>query len=206
MPKEALFLIEGYSSTISKTLDLDGKSHDVEVETKCMNLFELACASGSLKLVTMMLTEYHLRNQRDFKPQKEVHERMYLYIPILKQNLDLFEIVLKFVTLTAEDVRDLLWLMKQTEWTGGIEALLMSKACHNMYENLTFDEQNKFLWDAWLSPHLSYEDDDVTKETTTQDQTLLNTNLVGSINLRASVPQKTMKAIKMDVSVNSKGI
>ena len=139
VPKEALFLIEGYASTITKTLDLDGKSHDVEVDTKQMSLFELACASGSVKMVTALLTEYHLRNQRDFKPNKEVHERMYLYLPILKQNLNLFELVLKFVTLSQEDVRDLLWLMKQTEWTGGIEALLISKACHNMYENLTFE-------------------------------------------------------------------
>jgi DNA polymerase III psi subunit len=79
---------------------------------------------------------------------------IFLFVPVLKKDLASFEVSLSFIQcLSKEDIRDLLFLLKQVSWTAGIEALLKSKAAQYMYSGLTHQEQNIFIWDAYCLPY-----------------------------------------------------
>lgn len=90
---------------------------------------ELACATGQSKIANYLLKDLYLVSSRDLKLSKPVDERMYLYVPMLKKDLAVWDIVLQYVPLTRQDVKDLMWILKQVQWTEGIEALLSSRAC-----------------------------------------------------------------------------
>ena len=49
IPREALFILKGYSIKISVHVALD-ELKEVEIDTKDMNVFELACSTGSAKV------------------------------------------------------------------------------------------------------------------------------------------------------------
>ena len=58
-----------------------------------------------------------------------IQNMTFLYVPALKKDLQSFEVALNYINcLTREDVRDLLLLLKQINWTEGIEAALKSKS------------------------------------------------------------------------------
>jgi nitrous oxidase accessory protein NosD len=50
-------------------------------------------------------------------------------------------------------------LLKQVNWTAGIEALLKSRAVHYMYSGLSHIEQNLFIWNAYCLPYFELEDE-----------------------------------------------
>jgi len=51
VPKEALAILSGYSIKISVHVKIDQELKDVEIDTKDMNILELACATSSAKVV-----------------------------------------------------------------------------------------------------------------------------------------------------------
>lgn len=65
---------------------------------------------------------------------------MHLYVPTLKKDLETLGCCLQYLKLSYDDVKNLLWLMKQVQWTEGIELLLQSRACIKMYQNLDHNE------------------------------------------------------------------
>lgn len=140
IPSAGLFLINGYNSPISIHVQKD-ELHDVEIETSKLNLLELACTSGQSKIVSYLLKDLHLCHL-DAKSNLPVHDRMALYVPCLKHDTAVFELVLQYFPLSRPDVRDLLYLLKQVQWLEGIELLLASKQCQRMYRGLSHQEQN----------------------------------------------------------------
>ena len=86
-----------------------------------------------------MLKDLHLCH-RDTKANLPIHERMALYVPCLRKDSAVFELVLQYFKLSRIDCRDLLYLLKQVYWLEGIELLLASKACQRMYRDLNHQE------------------------------------------------------------------
>lgn len=79
---------------------------------------------------------------------------MFLYVPTLKKDLPSFEVSLAYIQcLSNQDIKDLLFLLKQVNWTAGIEALLKSRVTYYMYSGLSHQEQNLFIWDAYCLPY-----------------------------------------------------
>jgi hypothetical protein len=85
---------------------------DIAIETKDMNVLELACATGQSNIAEWLLKDCKLQHRRDLKASKLLNERMYLFVPVLKKDALTFERVLQYVKLLPNDVKDLLWLLK----------------------------------------------------------------------------------------------
>lgn len=64
IPKEALFILTGYSVKISVHVTKE-ELEEVEIDTKDMNLLEIACATGSAKVAQILLQDYNLVSKRD---------------------------------------------------------------------------------------------------------------------------------------------
>lgn len=64
IPREALFILKGYSVKISVHVTLE-ELEEVELDTKDMNVFELACATGSTKVAQFLVQELGLVSKRD---------------------------------------------------------------------------------------------------------------------------------------------
>ena len=80
---------------------------------------------------------------------------MFLYVPALKKDLPSLEVALNYINcLSREDVRDLLFLLKQVSWIAGIEAVLKSKSVQYMYSSLDHEIQNLFIWEAYCLPYV----------------------------------------------------
>ena len=155
IPREALFILKGYSVKISVHVTLE-ELEEVELDTKDMNVFELACATGSTKVAQFLVQELGLVSKRDMNisSAKMIQNMMFLYVPTLKKDLPSFEVSLAHIQcLSNQDIKDLLFLLKQVNWTTGIEALLKSRATYYMYSGLSHQEQNLFIWDAYCLPY-----------------------------------------------------
>lgn len=85
---------------------------DIAIETKDMNVLELACSTGQSNIAEWLLKDCKLQHRRDLKAFKLLNERMYLFVPVLKKDALTFERVLQYVKLLPNDVKDLLWLLK----------------------------------------------------------------------------------------------
>ena len=86
---------------------------EIAIETKDMNVLELACATSSSKIAHWLLKDLKLLHKRDTRATKMLHERMHLYVPCLKRDLASLEPCLQHIRLSLNDVKELLWLMKQ---------------------------------------------------------------------------------------------
>jgi hypothetical protein len=66
---------------------VDSKVIDVPVDTKSMNVVELACTFGQTKLVTFLLQDLCMISRVDLElGSKQVHEMFFLMSPILKKD------------------------------------------------------------------------------------------------------------------------
>jgi hypothetical protein len=72
---------------------------EVEVDTKDMNVFELACATGSAKVAQFLAQDLGLVSKRDvnISSSKMIQEMMFLYVPALKKDLPSFEVSLAYI-------------------------------------------------------------------------------------------------------------
>jgi hypothetical protein len=59
---------------------------DIAIETKDMNVFELACATGQAIIAEWLLKDCSLLHRRDLRASKMLNERMYLFVPVLKKD------------------------------------------------------------------------------------------------------------------------
>lgn len=57
-------MLKGYSVNISVHVALE-ELKEIEIDTKEMNVFELACATGSTKVAEFLVKELGLINRRD---------------------------------------------------------------------------------------------------------------------------------------------
>jgi hypothetical protein len=72
---------------------------EVEIDTKDMNVFELACATGSVKVAQFMVQELGLISKRDMclSTARMIQNMMFLYVPTLKKDLASFEVSLAHI-------------------------------------------------------------------------------------------------------------
>ena len=64
-----------------------------------MNIFELACATGSAKVAQSMVQELGLISKRDMclSTAKSIQNMMFLYVPALKKDLASLEVSLAYI-------------------------------------------------------------------------------------------------------------
>lgn len=107
-------MIQGFSSPISIHVKIDGELHDIAIETKDMNVLELACATSQTKIAQYLFKDLNLIHKRDLnlKKPKMVHETMFLYVPILRKDISTLSVCFQQISLSNQEIKDLLWLMK----------------------------------------------------------------------------------------------
>jgi len=91
-------MLQGYSVKFSVHIAIE-ELKEIEIDTKDMNLFELACATGSAKVAQYLAQELNLVSKRDLNISrgKMIHQMMFLYVPVLKKDLASFQVSLQFV-------------------------------------------------------------------------------------------------------------
>ena len=143
-------------------MKVDEKTHEFKVETQDLSVFELACAIGQVKIVQFMLKELHLLHRRDLTSDtgRNDQEMRFLFAPIMKKDSRVLELIFQYLSLTRDEIRNIIYLMTQTRWVEGIELLLQSKACFLMFESLTWEERKGFMWDTYCAPHFSEDRED----------------------------------------------
>ena len=94
-----------------------------------MNPLELACISGSHKLLSYFLEgDCKLGSRKDFQMTagKLVEEMYFLVVPIIKKDRETLKILLDLPHLWTTSFWSILNLLKQTSWTDGLLLALSS--------------------------------------------------------------------------------
>lgn len=91
--------------------------------------------TGQVKIVQYLLKDCHLIYKRDLNTVggKSVHEMKHFFFVVMKKDIKVFEVLCQWLSLSREDIKELMWLLTQVKWTLGIETLLQSKLCHDMF-------------------------------------------------------------------------
>jgi hypothetical protein len=109
IPKEALPTITGLQTEAAITVaveGLPGNKYEVEGINE-MNTLELACVSGSVKLVQFLVEECNLRSCRDFQMTSKngvLDAMQFIVVPILRKDKDLTKLLLDQSNLWTYDL------------------------------------------------------------------------------------------------------
>lgn len=99
IPKEALATITGLQAEANTTVAVDwlpGNKYEVDGINE-MNTLELACVSGSVKLVQFLVEECNLRSCRDFQMTSKngvLDAMQFIVVPILRKDKDVTKLLL----------------------------------------------------------------------------------------------------------------
>jgi hypothetical protein len=109
IPKEALATITGLQAEANTTVAVDwlpGNKYEVDGINE-MNTLELACVSGSVKLVQFLVEECNLRSCRDFQMTSKngvVDAMQFIVVPILRKDKDITKLLLDQSNLWTYDL------------------------------------------------------------------------------------------------------
>ena len=109
IPKEALTTITGLQGQANLTVAVDGlpgNKYEVEGVSE-MNSLELACVSGSVKLVQYLVEECNLRSCRDFQMTSKngvLDAMQFIVVPILRKDKDVTKLLLDQPNLWTYDL------------------------------------------------------------------------------------------------------
>mmetsp|Transcript_6917 Transcript_6917/g.8286 ORF Transcript_6917/g.8286 Transcript_6917/m.8286 type:complete len:110 (+) Transcript_6917:1296-1625(+) len=109
-----------------------------------MTIFELACCMKHHKLLDMLIRGLGVRHERDFtrdRASKQIHEQIFVFVPILNRDETTLQKLLELTNLwTLRDLHDIMLFCKQLKWFEGIEVVLKSKSCHRQYLTIPHTE------------------------------------------------------------------
>jgi len=109
IPKEALATVTGLQAETTMTVaveGLPGNKYEVEGINE-MNTLELACVSGSVKLVQFLIEECNLRSCRDYQMTSKngvLDAMQFIVVPILRKDKDLTKLLLEQSNLWTYDL------------------------------------------------------------------------------------------------------
>jgi hypothetical protein len=109
IPKEALATITGLQAEANTTVAVDwlpGNKYEVDGINE-MNTLELACVSGSVKLVQFLVEECSLRSCRDFQMTSKngvLDAMQFIVVPILRKDKDITKLLLDQSNLWTYDL------------------------------------------------------------------------------------------------------
>jgi hypothetical protein len=109
IPKEALATITGLQAEANTTVAVDwlpGNKYEVDGINE-MNTLELACVSGSVKLVQFLVEECNLRSYRDFQMTSKngvLDAMQFIVVPILRKDKDVTKLLLDQSNLWSYDL------------------------------------------------------------------------------------------------------
>jgi hypothetical protein len=109
IPKEALATITGLQAEANTTVAVDwlpGNKYEVDGINE-MNTLELACVSGSVKLVQFLVEECNLRSCRDFQMTSKngvLDAMQFIVVPILRKDKDITKLLLDQSNLWTYDL------------------------------------------------------------------------------------------------------
>ena len=110
IPKEALATVTGSLQAETKLTvivdGLPGNKYEVDGLNE-MNTLELACVSGSVKLVQFLVEECNLRSARDFQMTNKngvLDAMQFIVVPILRKDKDLTKLLLEQSNLWSYDL------------------------------------------------------------------------------------------------------
>jgi hypothetical protein len=109
IPKEALATITGLQAEANTTVAVDwlpGNKYEVDGINE-MNTLELACVSGSVKLVQFLVEECNLRSCRDFQMTSKngvLDAMQFIVVPILRKDKDVTKLLLDQSNLWSYDL------------------------------------------------------------------------------------------------------
>jgi hypothetical protein len=109
IPKEALATITGLQAEANTTVAVDwlpGNKYEVDGINE-MNTLELACVSGSVKLVQFLVEECNLRSCRDFQMTSKngvLDAMQFIVVPILRKDKDVTKLLLDQSNLWTYDL------------------------------------------------------------------------------------------------------
>lgn len=70
IPREAFHLVTGFDSPMSVHVSAQGEKHDLPIETKKMNLVELACSFGHAKIAKFFLKDLNMVSHIDLQSER----------------------------------------------------------------------------------------------------------------------------------------
>ena len=110
----------------------------IQLDTTQMTVFEIACCLQKPDLVKLLISApFCVRHDRDIttrRGQKQLHEQMFIFAPMVNRDEATFKELLELSNLwTLRDMHDLMFFCKQLKWFEGIEIVLKSKSCRRQY-------------------------------------------------------------------------